>query len=207
MQFSYARKFQSIQRKIVLLHITKKQEVVQVLDKSFEMFITADEIQQEIASLGAQITQDYEGKELIFLSVLNGAFMFTSDLMKKINLECEVSFVKVSSYSGTSSRGHVDELIGLNTDLKDKHVIIIEDIVDTGVTIGKIRHLLKEKDTASIAVCTCLYKPAAYNGEIQPEYVGFSIPNAFVVGYGLDYNEKSRNLDSIYQIRQTNTEN
>ena len=127
-----------------------------------------------------------------------------SDLMKEVNLACEISFVKMSSYQGTKTTGKVEELIGLNTDIRNKHVIIIEDIVDTGFTIDKIISLLDGKDAASIGVCTLLYKPDAFQGKKGPDYVGFSIPNAFVVGYGLDYDEKGRNLDAIYQIRESN---
>lgn len=175
--------------------------MIQVLDKSFEEFITRDEINREIESLGKTLDETYEGKEVVFLAVLNGAFMFASDLMKAVDLNCEISFVKMSSYQGTSSTGKVDELIGLNTDIREKHVIILEDIVDTGHTIDKIISLLEGKGANSIGVCTLLYKPDAFQGRKKPDFVGFSIPNAFVVGYGLDYNEKGRNLDAIYQIR------
>jgi adenylate kinase len=176
--------------------------VIQVLDKSFEVFITKDEIQQEISSLAAKINDDYSDKDLVFLSVLNGAFMFTSDLMKNITLDCEVSFVKMSSYSGVESRGRVDELIGLGDNIAGKDIIIVEDIVDTGITIDKIISLLEPEGAASVKVCTLLYKPDAFKGTKRPDYIGFSIPNAFVVGYGLDYDEKGRNLDTIYQIRE-----
>lgn len=178
--------------------------MIQVLDKSFEVFITRDEIDRKIQSLGKTLNETYAGKEVVFLAVLNGAFMFTSDLMKQLNLDCEISFVKMSSYQGTKTTGKVEELIGLNTDIRDKHVIIIEDIVDTGHTINKINSLLDGKGAESVSVCTLLYKPDAFKGESKPEFVGFSIPNAFVVGYGLDYDEKGRNLDAIYQIREAN---
>lgn len=178
--------------------------MIQVLDKSFQIFITPEEIAAEINSLAAEINSDYAGEDVVFISVLNGAFMFTSDLMKKIDLEVEVSFVKMSSYEGLSSTGKVEELIGLNTDISGKKVIIIEDIVDTGVTIDKIIKLLESHNPVDIETCTLLYKPDAFKGEHPPKYVGFSIPNAFVVGYGLDYDEKGRNLDAIYQIRNEN---
>lgn len=178
--------------------------MIQVLDKSFEEFIKRDEIDRKIKSLGKTLNADFKGKEVVFLAVLNGAFMFTSDLMKEVNLDCEISFVKMSSYQGTKTTGKVEELIGLYTDIRDKHVIIIEDIVDSGFTIDKINSLLDGKDAASLSVCTLLYKPDAFQGTKKPEYVGFSIPNAFVVGYGLDYDEKGRNLDAIYQIRDAN---
>lgn len=176
--------------------------MIQVLDKSFEVFITKEEILREIENLAGKINSDYADRDLVFISVLNGAFMFTSDLMKKITLDCEVSFVKMSSYSGLESRGQVDELIGLKNNLEGKDIIIVEDIVDTGFTIDKIISLLETSGAASVKVCTLLYKPDAFQGKKHPDYVGFSIPNAFVVGYGLDYNEKGRNLDTIYQIRE-----
>ena len=176
--------------------------MIRVLDKSFEVFITKEEIQQEISNLAAKINADYRDRDLVFLSVLNGAFMFTSDLMKSITLDCEVSFVKMSSYSGVDSRGQVDELIGLGDNIAGRDIIIVEDIVDSGITIDKIISLLEPEGAASVQVCTLLYKPDAFKGIKRPEYIGFSIPNAFVVGYGLDYDQKGRNLDTIYQIRE-----
>lgn len=176
--------------------------VIEVLDKSFEIFIDKDEIAQKVSSVADRINKDYHGKEVIFIAVLNGAFMFASDLLKNIHLSCEISFVKMSSYQGTQTTGVVDELLGLNTDVEGKDVIIIEDIVDTGHTIEKIISLLNVKKPNSVEICTLLYKPAAFKGTSKPTYVGFDIPNAFVVGYGLDYNEKGRNLDALYQIRE-----
>lgn len=176
--------------------------MIQVLDKSFEVFITKEELAAEIESLANKINEEYQDKDLVFISVLNGAFMFTSDLMKNIKVDCEISFVKMSSYAGVESRGRVDELIGLSDDITGKDIIIVEDIVDSGLTIDKIISLLKASNASSIRVCTLLYKPDAFKGQKKPDYVGFSIPNAFVVGYGLDYDQKGRNLDMIYQIRE-----
>ena len=127
--------------------------------------------------------------------------MFTSDLMKNITKQAEISFIKVSSYSGTSTTGRVDELIGLATSITDKHIIVVEDIVDTGITIDKVITLLNASNPASISVCTFLYKPSAFKGNNVPAYVGFEIPNKFVVGYGLDYNQLGRNLDSLYELK------
>lgn len=176
--------------------------MIKVLDKSFEVFITQERIAGQVSSLADSINRDYAGKDVVFLAVLNGAFMFASDLVKRIEIESEITFVKVSSYRGTQTTGRVDELIGLYSNLKDKHVIILEDIIDSGITIDKIRSLLSDQSPASVKVCALLFKPEAFQGEQAPDYIGFSIPNAFVVGYGLDYNEKGRNLDSIYQICQ-----
>lgn len=175
--------------------------MIQVLDKQFETFLPAEKIQSEITLMAQKLNEEYAGKELIFIAILNGAFMFAADLFKQITLPCEISFVKVSSYHGTNSSGRVDEIIGLNTDISNKHVVILEDIVDTGITIDKIFTLLRPHQYASLKVATLLFKPNAYQGKNPPTFVGFSIPNAFVVGYGLDYNEKGRNLDSIYQLK------
>jgi hypoxanthine phosphoribosyltransferase len=177
--------------------------VIQINDKSFEVFIRENELHEKIKSLAARINEEYQGKEVIFIAILNGAFMFASDLLKSITLPCEISFVKVSSYhGGMSTSGRVDELIGLNASIEGKEVIILEDIVDTGITIDKIITLLKAESPASVKVCTLLYKPDAFKGKKAPELVGITIPNKFVVGYGLDYDEKGRNLREIYQLKE-----
>lgn len=178
--------------------------MIQINDKSFDVFIQESEIAAKILEISSSINAEYKDKELVFIAILNGAFMFASDLMKNITIPCEISFVKVSSYEGMSTSGRVDELIGLNTNIEYKHVIILEDIVDTGITIDKIRTLLTIENPASLKVCTLLYKPSAFAGKHAPELVGFSIPNKFVVGYGLDYDEKGRNLKEIYQIKENN---
>lgn len=174
---------------------------IQLHDKIFVPYLTELEIQQAISRLADNINKDYQGKEVLFLSVLNGAFMFTSDLMKKITLDCEISFMKVSSYAGTESTGRIDELIGLNTSVTNRNIIILEDIVDTGITIDKVIKLLELQDPSSIEVCTILFKEEAYKGHHPPKYFGFEIPNKFVVGYGLDYDQLGRNLPEIYQVK------
>lgn len=177
--------------------------MIQINDKSFEVFIRENELQEKIKTLAARINDEYQGKEVIFIAILNGAFMFAADLLKSITLPCEISFVKVSSYhGGMSTTGRVDELIGLNATIENKEVIILEDIVDTGITIDKIITLLKAESPASVKVCTLLYKPDAFRGKKAPELVGITIPNKFVVGYGLDYDEKGRNLREIYQLKE-----
>lgn len=177
--------------------------MIQINDKSFEVFIRENELQEKIKTLAARINDEYQGKEVIFIAILNGAFMFAADLLKSIALPCEISFVKVSSYhGGMSTTGRVDELIGLNASIENKEVIILEDIVDTGITIDKIITLLKAESPASVKVCTLLYKPDAFKGKKAPELVGITIPNKFVVGYGLDYDEKGRNLREIYQLKE-----
>jgi hypoxanthine phosphoribosyltransferase len=175
--------------------------VLQIHDKTFEIFIAKDEILAEVNSLADQINTDYAGKEVVFVAILNGAFMFAADLMKKIHLPSEISFVKVSSYHGTNTTGRVDEVIGLNTKITNKHVVLIEDIVDTGITMDKVYSLLNVEKPASIEIISLLYKPEAFKGKHVPKYIGFSIPNKFVLGYGLDYNEHGRNTEDLYQLK------
>lgn len=174
---------------------------IQLHDKYFKLFITSDEILAKVSALAKKIEADFEGKEILFLSILNGSFMFSSDLMKHITKQVEISFIKVSSYAGTTSTGRVDELIGLATDISEKNIIVIEDIVDTGITIDKVITLLKASKPSSVSVCTFLYKPTAFKGNNVPDYVGFEIPDKFVVGYGLDYNQLGRNLSSLYELK------
>lgn len=176
--------------------------MVTIGDLTFEIFLTDEEILQETASLGKQLSADYAGKDLVFIAVLNGAFMFASDLMKNVSIPAEISFVKVSSYTGLTNSEEIKELIGLNTNIQGKHVVLIEDIVDTGNTIDKLLVSLEKENPLSVKVCTLLYKPEAFKGINKPDYVGFSIPNAFVLGYGLDYNELGRNLNAIYQLKK-----
>lgn len=179
-------------------------KTVQLLDKSFELYLDESTIRKAVQTLGQSINADYAGKEVLFISILNGAFMFTSDLMKEIQLPCEVSFIKVSSYAGTETTGRVDELIGLNSTIANRHIVILEDIVDTGITIDKVIKLLESNKPASIEVCSILYKKIAYKGQNPPKYFGFEIPNKFVVGYGLDYDQLGRNLADIYQVTENN---
>lgn len=181
---------------------SKNVVVVQILDKKFEIFINSDEIQKKIESLAREINQEFNGQEVIFVAVLNGAFMFASDLMKCIDLKSEITFVKMSSYKGMESSGKVEELIGLKNNLRNKNIVIIEDIVDSGITMDKIIDLVQDQEPKQVKICTLLFKPDAFKGVNHPHYIGFSIPNAFVVGYGLDYDEKGRNLDAIYQIKE-----
>jgi hypoxanthine phosphoribosyltransferase len=177
-------------------------ELVQILDKRFDLFISEEEILREVHSLGSEISKEYLGKEIVFIALLNGSFMFASDLLKQISIPCQISFVKVSSYHGTESSGKVKELIGLNEEIENKHVILLEDIVDTGNTIDSIFPTIIDKQPASVKICTLLYKPEAFTGKYRPDLIGFTIPNAFVVGYGLDYDGYGRNLKAIYQLKK-----
>lgn len=189
---------QKISRKLVFS--PKTQNLIHVHDKKFDIFIGTEKIQSKIKAIAEQINQEYIGKDLVFISILNGSFMFTSDLIKKITLPCEISFVKVSSYQDLSSSGRIDELIGLNTEISNKHVIIIEDIVDTGITMNKIYSYLQSFQPASLKIVSLLFKPDAFEGKHQPDIIGFSIPNIFVIGFGLDYNQHGRNFENIYKL-------
>ena len=177
--------------------------MIKINDKYFDVFIEKSTIESKIDALASAINKDYEGKEVLFIAILNGSFMFASDLLKKIKLDCEISFIKVNSYEGTQSSGAINELIGLNTTCQDKHIIILEDIVDTGRTMDKIILTLQNERPTSIECCSLLFKPDAYLGLFNPKYVGFTIENKFVVGYGLDYDQKGRNLEEIYQITES----
>lgn len=175
--------------------------MLQIHDKTFEIYLKEEEVQSRIQAMGAQLEEEYNGKDVLFIAVLNGAFMFAADLMKNISVPGAITFVKVSSYHGMDSTGRVDEVIGLTTSIRGKHVVIIEDIVDTGITMDKICSLLLADEPASLKIASLLYKPDAFKGKHAPDFIGFSIPNVFVVGYGLDYNEHGRNTRHIYQLK------
>ena len=175
------------------------RQLITLHDKEFEPFILEDEILDRIGTIGASLSDEYADKNPLFIAVLNGSFMVASDLLKSMSIPCEISFVKVSSYHGTASTGRVDELIGLNTNVRDRHIILLEDIVDTGVTVDKVLKLLS---VASVKTCTLLFKPDAFKGKKTPDFIGFSVPELFVVGYGLDYNELGRNLRDIYKLKE-----
>ncbi|MFC0263447.1 hypoxanthine phosphoribosyltransferase [Fontibacter flavus] len=175
--------------------------MVEIKDKTFVPFLERDKIQERVNELGKEISKDYAGKQPVILGILNGAFMFLSDLAKQITISSELSFIKISSYSGESSTGKVSQMIGLETNLINRHVIVVEDIVDTGLSMKHLVELIKEKNPASLAVATLLHKPEAIKHPIKLDYVGFNIPNKFVVGYGLDYDGLGRNLPEIYQLK------
>jgi len=175
---------------------------VQILDKKFREFIPEKNIQEKINELAVQINSDFSGKEVVFIGVLNGAFMFASDLFKKIDLKAQITFIKLASYTGTSSTGAIKELIGWNEDLRNKSVIILEDIVDTGATLEHTINNLIIRNVREIRVAALLFKPESFNKLTHIDYIGFEIPNDFVVGFGLDYNGFGRNLPSVYKIVQ-----
>jgi len=173
---------------------------VQIFDKRFREYIPESTLHKRIIELAGQINNDFAGKEVIFVGVLNGAFIFSADLFRRIDLKARITFIKLASYTGTSSSGEIRELIGWNEDLKGKSVIIIEDIVDSGMTLEHTVDNLIIRDVKEISIVTLLLKPAAYKKNIQIDYVGFEIPNDFVVGYGLDYNGEGRNLPAVYSL-------
>ncbi|MFZ4705600.1 MAG: hypoxanthine phosphoribosyltransferase [Bacteroidales bacterium] len=176
---------------------------IRVKDKEFELFISAEKINETISRIADQLNTDLKGKDPLFMVILNGAFMFAGDLIKKITVDCEVSFVKLSSYSGTRSTAVVKELIGLNEVLRGRTVVVIEDIIDTGVTMELMIGKLKEMDPRDVKIVTFLFKPEALTKDFAIDYVGIEIPNKFIVGYGLDYDGFGRNLPDIYKIATT----
>jgi len=174
--------------------------IVKIKDKTFQTSISAAEIKQRVKDLAERINRDMAGKNPLFLSVLNGAFMFTADLLRAITIPCEVSFVKLASYEGVTSTGKVQEVIGLNVDISGRTVVILEDIVDTGHTMRQMLDSLQTRNPASIHVCTLFVKPDKLEEEVDIDYAAFSIPNDFIVGYGLDYDQQGRNLPEIYTL-------
>lgn len=174
---------------------------ITVLDKTFVPYLSVAAIQEKIAQLGKTISEEYEEKHPLFICILNGSFMFASDLFKQITIPAEICFIKLASYKGTKSTGKVITAIGLDIQLKDRHVVILEDIVDTGKTLAAFLPEIMNQRPASMSICALLHKPEATIHPIDLKYVGFSIPNRFVVGYGLDYDGYGRNIPEIYQLK------
>ncbi|MCG2616408.1 hypoxanthine phosphoribosyltransferase [Terrimonas sp. NA20] len=176
--------------------------LIKVLDKSFEPYLTEEMIQQRVKALAAQINEDYAGKRPYFVAILNGSFMFASDLFKHLTVDADICFIKLASYKGMQSSGKVLTSIGLDEDLFGKDVIIVEDIVDTGKTLHHFLPRLEHQQPQSLRIATLLHKPEATEFPLSLAYVGFEIPNKFVVGYGLDYDGLGRNLKEIYQVSE-----
>ena len=173
---------------------------IEIHDKGFELFLENETICKRTRLIGIQLNVDYEEKCPIFIGVLTGSFLFMADLLKEIDISCEVGFIRVASYHGTESSGQIKEAFGLPEDLEGRDVIIVEDIVDTGLTLKYILEKVNAQKPASVRVCSLLFKPAALLQPIEElTYVGFEIPNEFVVGYGLDYDGLGRNLKDIYR--------
>jgi len=173
---------------------------IHILDKSFKPYLSKEEITARIDALAERINHDYAGKNPLLIPILNGSFMFASDLFKKLTIPAEISFIKLASYKGTQSTGNVITAIGLETDIFQRHVIVVEDIVDTGKTLSIFLPQLAHQQPHSLNVCALLHKKEATVHPIDITYLGFEIPNLFVVGYGLDYNGQGRNLDCIMQV-------
>lgn len=171
---------------------------MKILDLKFEPYITKKEILSQVKRIAASINQDYKEKNPLFLVILNGAFVFAADLYREINIASQISFVKFSSYSQMSSTGKVKELIGLNDIVLNRNLIIVEDIIDSGLTLRHARNVLNDLGASSIEIATLFLKPESFHKDFEIKYVGFSIPNDFIVGYGLDYEGYGRNLPDIY---------
>lgn len=174
--------------------------IVKIKDKTFRTFIPEDQIAERVKAVAERINKDLADKNPLFLAVLNGSFIFAADLMRYITIPCEISFVKLASYQGTTSTGVIKEVIGLNEELAGRTVVILEDIVDTGFTIKRMIETLGTRSPESVHVCTLLLKPGKLQVPLNVEYVAMEIPNDFIVGYGLDYDQQGRNLRDIYTL-------
>ena len=174
---------------------------VRILDKDFELFIDADTIQKSIKRLAIDVNKDLEGKDPIFIAILNGSFMFAADLMKHVTIPCEITFVRIASYKGMNSTNEVREVLVLKESIKDRTIVIVEDIVDTVNTIEALIKQFEMQGPKEIKIATLLFKPKALVRDIKPDYVAIEIPNDFIVGFGLDYDGFGRNLQDIYKIK------
>jgi len=175
---------------------------VTVHDKVFTPFIVKERIQQRISELAAEINKEYAGKNPLMIGILNGSFIFAADLFRELTIEAEISFIKLASYKGTSSTGHVVTAIGMEEDLHGRHIVIVEDIIDTGTTLHSFLPEIHHRQPASVKIATFLTKPAALKHDITAAYTAFEIDNKFVVGYGLDYNGLGRNLPDLYILKE-----
>ena len=173
---------------------------VKIKDKTFETSMTEAEIKQRVKELAQQMSRDLEGKNPLFLAVLNGAFIFAADLMREMTIPCEISFVKLASYQGTTSTGTIHEVIGINEDLMGRTVVIVEDIVESGLTIKRMMEQIGTRHPASVQVCTLFFKPEKLKEDLTLDYVAFSIPNDFILGYGMDYDQQGRGLKDLYTL-------
>jgi len=174
---------------------------IKIFDKEFELFIPYEKIRSVVETMADKMNEDLAGKNPLFLCILNGSFMFAAEIFKRITLlDAEISFVKLASYTGTKSSGDIKELIGLNESLKGRTVVVLEDIVDTGITIDNTIKQIKSHQPAEVQVATLLLKPEALVKEVNLDYIGIEIPNDFIVGYGLDYDGRGRNLIDIFKV-------
>ena len=173
---------------------------IQVRDKRFRISIPEAEIRQRVKALAEKMSKDLAGKNPLFLSVLNGSFIFTADLMREMTIPCEVSFVKLASYQGTTSTGKIHEVIGINEDLAGRTVVIVEDIVESGTTMKRMIEQLGTRQPESVQICTLFFKPDRLKEPLTLDYVAFEIPNDFILGYGLDYDQQGRGLKDLYTL-------
>ena len=173
---------------------------VKLHDKTFELSIPEEEILKSVKAVAGKVNKDYEGKHPVILAVLNGSFMFCADFVRELTIPCEVNFVKLSSYSGTQSTGKVEELIGVNSDISGRDIIIVEDIVESGNTLLKMKNILDNKNVASARICSLFFKPAKLQADINVDYPAMIIPDDFIVGYGLDYDGEGRQLKDVYTL-------
>jgi hypoxanthine phosphoribosyltransferase len=174
--------------------------LIELNDKKFTPYLTATQIDKEVKRMGVELSKDYAGQRPLFIAILNGSFMFASDLFKELTIECEICFIKLASYKGTKSTGQVITSIGLDATLTNRHVIILEDIVDTGKTLFEFLPQLANQQPASLKIAALLHKPDALKHTLSIDYLGFNVPNKFLLGYGLDYDGYGRNLKEIYTI-------
>ncbi len=177
-------------------------QLVQVHDKQFEPYLSQAVIQEKVTELAAQLSRDYEGKKPLLIAILNGSFMFAADLFRRITIDAEISFIKLASYKGTKSTGHIITSIGLDADITGRHIIVVEDIIDTGKTLTAFLPQLLNQQPASLKIAALLHKPEATLFPLDIQYCCFTIPDKFVVGYGLDYDGLGRNLPQIYQLHE-----
>ena len=173
---------------------------ITIKDKTFETSMPEAEIKNRVKELAQQMSRDLEGKNPLFLAVLNGAFIFAADLIREMTIPCEISFVKLASYQGTTSTGTIHEVIGINENLSGRTVVIVEDIVESGLTIKRMMEQLGTRNPASVQVCTLFFKPERLKEDLKLDYVAFEIPNDFILGYGLDYDQQGRGLRDLYTL-------
>ena len=173
---------------------------ITIKDKTFETSMPEAEIKNRVKELAQQMSRDLEGKNPLLLAVLNGAFIFAADLMREMTIPCEISFVKLASYQGTTSTGTIHEVIGINENLSGRTVVIVEDIVESGLTIKRMMEQLGTRNPASVQVCTLFFKPERLKEDLKLDYVAFEIPNDFILGYGLDYDQQGRGLKDLYTL-------
>ncbi len=188
--------------RLIKTYLLNNRSAIQIKDKQFRLFIEEKVILESVDRISKQICSDLHDKNPLFVCVLNGAFMFASDLMKHFDFPCEITFIRLKSYQGTTSSGKIKEVEGLVENVKDRHVIILEDIIDTGHTMQYLEQTILLKQPASLRIATLLFKPEALQANVKADYVAMEIPNDFIVGYGLDYNGFGRNLRDIYKVKK-----